>query len=253
MWIDTHCHLFAKPFNQDREEVLQRAREAGVEKFVMVGFNRWANREALSLAEQYGDMWATLGVHPCDCEELDEDEFAWIREEARQNPKVVAIGEMGMDYHHMSYPKEVQEECFRKQIRLAKELDLPCVVHSRDAADDTLNVLLDEGAEKVIFHCYSYDLEFGKKVWEAGYYTSFSGVLTYPHAVEVHAAGKGAPADLILIETDCPYLAPQSKRGKRNETAYMPEVAQKLADLRGVKLVDLAQQLKENTARIFGI
>jgi TatD DNase family protein len=252
MWIDTHCHPFSKPLKADLEGVIERALDADVKKMIVVGYSQEGNREVMKLIEAHDFMWGALGIHPCDCKELTDEELAWIRETAA-HPKVVAIGEMGLDYHHMSSPKDVQAEVFRKQIRLAKELDLPCVVHSRDAAEDTLAILLEEGAEKVVFHCYSYGPEFGKRVWEAGYYTSFSGVLTYPKALEIQEAARIAPADKILIETDCPYLAPQSVRGKRNEMAYVAEVGEKLAELRGLSKQQLASQLEENVGCLFAV
>ncbi len=252
MWIDTHCHPFSKPFEGDRDAVIQRAREAGVEKMIVVGFDHETNRQALKLAEQYDFMWATLGVHPCECGDLTEEEEKWIRETA-VHPRVVALGEMGLDYHHMSSPKEVQKECFRRQVRLAQELDLPCIVHSRDAAEDTLALLLEEGAKKVVFHCFSYDYEFAKRVWAAGFYTSFSGVVTYPQAKNIQEAAANGPLELFLVETDCPYLAPQSIRGKRNEPAYVVEVGEKVAELRGVEPEVIAEATTKNAVTLFGL
>lgn len=253
MWFDTHCHPYFKPFNADREEVVQRALDAGVSRMLLVGCDHETNRAALGMAEQYDFMWATLGVHPCDCAQLDEAELAWIKEEAQRNAKVVAIGEMGLDYHHMKFSKEVQEDVFRAQIRLAKELDMPCIVHSRDAAEETFRILEEEDAEKVIFHCFSYGPEFGKRVWEKGWHTSFSGVVTYPQAKEIQEAARIAPLDLILVETDCPYLAPQSVRGKRNEMAYVVEVGEMIAKLRGVPVDHLARQTSLNGTRLLGL
>jgi TatD DNase family protein len=251
MWIDTHCHPFADAFDADREAMIQRARDAGVEKMIVVGFDPKTNRQALEHAAEYDFMWATLGVHPCDVAELTEEEFAFMERTARENPRVVAIGETGLDYYHMNFPKDQQEEAFRRQIRLAKSLNKPVIVHSRDAAEDTLRILVDEGAEKVVFHCYTYDYEFGKRVWERGYYTSFSGILTYPSARDIQEAARKAPADLILIETDCPYLAPQSIRGKRNEIASVVEVGEKLAELRGIAKEKAIQQMRKNVQKLF--
>lgn len=231
--------------------MIQRAVEAGVSRMIVVGFNQETNQMALEYPKKYDFMYATLGVHPCDCEQLTDEHLEWMKHTAMSNDKVIAIGEMGLDYHHMSYSKEVQAECFRKQIRLAKQLDLPCIVHSRDAAEDTLAILLEEGAEKVIFHCYSYGYEFGKKVWEAGYYTSFSGVLTFPQANEVQEAARKGPISHMLIETDCPYLAPQVVRGQRNEIQQVVAVAEKLAHLRELPLEELAEQLEGNVKRLF--
>lgn len=250
MWIDTHAHPFAKAFDVDRLEVIAAARQAGVSRMIIVGFNQETNRQALELAQQNDFMWATLGVHPCDCADMTEEELLWMKETAK-DPKVVALGEMGLDYHHMSFPVEIQKECFRKQVRLAKELDLPCIVHSRDAAEDTLALLLEEKAEKVVFHCYSYDLAFARRVWDAGFHTSFSGVVTYPQAKNVQEAAAAAPDELILVETDCPYLAPQSIRGKRNTMAGVVEVGKKVAQLRGMDSEALAELSMRNSVRLF--
>ncbi len=252
MWTDTHAHPFADAFSKDRNEIIKRAQDAGVSRMIIVGFDHETNRQALQLAEAYDFMWATLGVHPCECDDLTEEEFSWIRQTAA-HPKVVALGEMGLDYHHMDYPVEVQKECLRRQVRLANELNLPCIVHSRDAAEDTLALLQEEKAGKVVFHCYSYDLEFAKRVWAEGYYTSFSGVVTYPQATNVQKAAKYAPDHLFLVETDCPYLAPQSIRGKRNEMAYVKEVAEKVAELRSISAEEVAQLSTGNAVKLFGL
>lgn len=230
--------------------MILRARAAQVDRMLVVGYNQRSNRQALKMAETHDFMWATLGVHPCDVKDLTPETLEWMKLNA-QNPKVVAMGEMGLDYHHMSFPKAVQAMAFKQQIRLANELGLPCIVHSRDAAEDTLKLLLEEAAQKVVFHCYSYDLAFAKKVWEAGYFTSFSGVVTYSNAKDIQAAAKAAPEDLLLLETDCPYLAPQSIRGKRNEIALVAEVGAFVADLRGVAPETLAQLSTQNAQKLF--
>lgn len=242
MWVDTHCHPYFKPFNEDREAALQRALDAGVTKMLVVGCDKETNRKTLELVKQHDFMWSALGVHPTECQDLTEEELNWIRESA-QDPKnkVVALGEMGLDYHHMTSSEEIQAESFRKQIRLAKELDLYSVVHSRNAAEDTLKILLEEEAKKVIFHCYSYDYEFGKKVWNQGFLTSFSGVVTYPQAKEVQEAAQHGPLEQFLLETDAPFLPPQSIRGKRNEMSMIPEIGAKIAELRGIEKEEVAR------------
>ncbi len=250
MWIDTHCHPFVNASLAEQEAILARAREAGVGQMIVVGFDKVANREAVRMAEAHEGLWAAVGVHPCECAAWTDEEEVFIREAAK-NPKVVALGEMGMDFYHKDFPKDVQEATFRRQIRLANELDLPCIVHSREAAEDTLRILLDEGAKRAVFHCYSYDYEFGKKVWAAGYYTSFSGVLTYPNAKPIQEAAAKGPLDLMLIETDCPWLAPQSIRGKPNEMAFVGEVGKKLAELRGVDSEEIQEICLRNANRLF--
>lgn len=251
MWIDTHCHPFSDSLRAEESEAFERARAAGVSKFIVVGYDPSANLDVLRLIDAQPDTWGAVGIHPCEADLLSDEALVLLREQAA-HPRIVALGEMGLDYFHMDASKEVQFEAFRQQIRLANELDLPCIVHSREAAEDTLAILLEEKAKRAIFHCYSYGPEFGRKVWDAGYFTSFSGVVTYPNAKDIQEAVRQAPDHLILTETDCPWLAPQSVRGKRNEMAYVKEVGEKLAELRGVKPEELAQQVMGNAEKVFG-
>lgn len=251
MWVDSHCHPYFDSYDADREEMIKKSFDAGVKKMVIVGCDKKTNRQVLEMSEKYDFMFATMGVHPADApDDLDEEEINFIR---AHKDKIVAVGEIGLDYHHMSMSKEKQAENFRIQIRLAKELDLPIVVHSRDAAEDTLQILIEEEAKKVVFHCYTYDLEFAKKVWGHGYYTSFSGVVTYKNAASIQEAAKHAPLDLIMIETDCPFLAPQSIRGQRNDMSYVIEVGEKVAELRGEPAEKIAEATAKNAERFFGI
>ena len=227
-----------------------RARAAGVSKMLVVGFSHETNRQALDFTSGREGVWAAMGIHPCDTVELTEAELSFIREAALAG-KIVAIGETGLDYHHMKSTPAEQEEAFRLQIRLAKELNLPVIVHSRDAAEDTLRILLDEKAERVIFHTFSYDYEFAQRVWNAGFYTSFSGVLTFPSAEALRDVCRRGPLDQFLIETDSPYLAPQAFRGQRNEIAHVSEVGKKMAELRGLSEEGLAKALEANFRRLF--
>lgn len=250
MWVDTHCHPYFKHFDSDREAVIQRALDADVKKMIVIGCDRETNRKTLELSEKYDFVFAALGVHPTECDNLTDEEVAFIR---ANSSKIVAIGEIGMDYHHNNFTKEIQEETFRKQIRLANELNLPCVIHSRDAKEDTLRILLDEKAKKAVFHCYSYDYEFAKKVWTAGYYTSFSGVVTYDNAKDIQETAQKGPLDLFLVETDCPFLPPASIRGKRNEMLYVKEVGEQIANLRNIKLEEVAKVTTRNAEQFFSI
>lgn len=252
MWIDTHCHPFSDSLRAEEGEAFVRAREAGVSQFIVVGYDPSANLDVLRLIDSHADVWGAVGIHPCEADVMSGEALALLREQAA-HARIVAIGEMGLDFYHKDTTPEVQEAAFRRQIQLANELDLPCIVHSRDAAEDTLRILLEEKAKRAIFHCYSYDADFGRKVWEAGYFTSFSGVVTYPSAKPIQEAARVAPADLILTETDCPWLAPQSMRGKRNEMAYVKEIGEKVAELRGVSPEALAQQVMKNAERVFDL
>lgn len=249
-WIDSHCHPFAGSLRREEVQVFQRAREAGVSHMLVVGYDPKANEDVLRLIDREGGAWGAVGIHPCESAYGTEEAWAVIKKQAA-HPKVVALGEMGLDFYHKPFSEQEQIQCFRRQIQLAKELDLACVVHSREAAEPTLHVLLEEAAKKVIFHCYSYDADFAKKVWEKGFYTSFSGVLTYPNAGSIQEAARLAPADLLLIETDCPWLPPQSIRGQRNEMAYVVEVGAKVAELRGESTEALQAQLVANFAQLF--
>lgn len=250
MWIDTHCHPFSATLRAEEKEAFERAREVGVSKFIVVGYDPSANLDVLRLIDQEPDAWGAVGIHPCEADLMSDSALELLREQAG-HPKIVALGEMGLDYHHKDTTPEQQFVAFRRQIQLANELDLPCIVHSRDASEDTLRILLEEKAKRAIFHCFSYGPDFARKVWDAGYFTSFSGVVTYPNAKEIQEAVRIAPADRILIETDCPWLAPQSVRGKRNEMAYVVEVGEKVAELRGEDAESLKLSLESNTYSAF--
>ncbi len=250
MWVDTHCHPYFKHFDADREAIIRASFDSGVKKMIVIGCDIETNRKSLELAGKYDFIFATLGIHPTECDDLTDEEIDFIR---ANSGKIVGIGEMGMDYHHNTFSKEIQEETFRKQIRLANEFDLPCIVHSRDAKEDTLRILLDEKAKKVVFHCYSYDYEFAKKVWNEGYFTSFSGVVTYDNAKDIQEAAQKGPLDLFLLETDCPFLPPASIRGKRNDMTYVKEVGEKIASLRKMKPEVIAITTTKNAENLFKI
>lgn len=251
MWIDTHCHPFDKAYKADREEMMKRAKEAGVKKIISVGYNKGANRKAVFDSE-LDNIWASVGVHPCDCADLTGEELAWMSMQVQGNDKIVAIGEAGLDFHHMKF-SESEQEGFRKQIRLAKELDVPIIVHSRDAGFDTMRILIEEEAEKVVWHCFTYDLELADAAWSYGFYTAFGGVVTYPKASEVHEAAKACPLDLLLVETDAPYIATQKHRGKRNEIAWVVEVGEKVARLKDIDVGEIEKASTSNAEKLFGI
>ncbi|MGM0831083.1 MAG: TatD family hydrolase [Bacillota bacterium] len=254
MLFDTHVHLNAEQFDEDLEEVISRAREAGVEKMVVVGFDRPTINRAMELIEQYEFLYASIGWHPVDAIDLKDEDLAWI-EELSNHPKVVAIGEMGLDYHWDKSPKDVQKEVFRKQIHLAKKVKLPIIIHNRDATQDIVDILREEGAEEVggIMHCFSGSPEIAQECVDMNFYISLGGPVTFKNAKKPKEVAKEIPLEKLLIETDCPYLAPHPNRGKRNEPAYVKLVAEQIAELKEVSLEEVENITTENAKKLFNI
>jgi TatD DNase family protein len=246
-FVDSHCHLDDKQFDSDRDAAIARAREAGVETLVAVGTgNGPPDLEAgTRLADVHQSMYATVGVHPHDATKADASTFERLRELLR-HPKVVAVGEIGLDYHYDFSPREVQRDVFSKQLAIAREADRPVVIHTREAWDDTIRLLRESGAARGVLHCFSGGPEEAQQALDLGFHISFAGVVTFPKALNIQAAARMVPADRLLIETDAPYLAPAPKRGKRNEPAFVVETARKLAELRGVPLEEIARTTTGN-------
>jgi TatD DNase family protein len=249
--IDTHTHLAAGQFDADRAEALARAAEAGVARMVEVGYDLPSSRAALALAQAQPQIYAVVGLQPNHVHEVPEGWLAELRAMAA-HPKVVAIGEIGLDYHWMKAPPEDQERFFRAQLALARELGLPVVIHSREAQADTLRIL-DAAArgQPGIMHSFSGDWDYAAACLEIGFMLSLSGPLTFPKATELHEVGRRAPLEMLLTETDSPYLSPHPHRGKRNEPARVRLVAERLAELRNLPLETLADQVWRNAERIF--
>ncbi len=256
MLIDTHCHLDDATYEGGIEGALSRARAAGVSRFVAIGVGETteAARHAVALAESLPDVFAAVSFHPHDASRADEPARAEIARLAA-SPRVVAIGEMGLDYHYDQSPREVQREAFRHFIALARAVKKPIVVHTRDAAEDTLAILREERASEVggIIHCFSEDVPFARAALDLGFDLSFSGIVTFKKAEAIQAAARFAPADRILVETDAPYLAPVPLRGKRCEPAYVVHTARFVAGLRGVSPDELAAQTSANAVRRLGL
>ena len=256
MFIDSHAHLEGKRFDADREEAIARARAAGVHLLLTVGQvgESWDSMNAsLALAEANDDIVTSVGLHPHDARFFD-DRTAERMVEVARHPKVVAWGECGLDFYYDNSPREAQRDAFRGQLRLARNAGLPVIVHSRDAADETLEILaevLGRGSADGVFHCFSYDAEFGRAAVALGMYVSFSGIVTFPGASAVQSAATELPLDRILVETDCPFLAPVPHRGRRNEPAFVVEVAAKIAELRGLSPSDVAAASTANFHRLF--
>lgn len=254
--IDSHCHLDNPQFDPDREAVIDRALAAGVERMVVIGTGEGPpDLEAgIRLADRYEPIYATVGVHPHDASKATPETFQRLAEFLK-HPKVVALGEIGLDYHYDHSPREVQREVFLEQMRIAGKARKPIVIHTREAWEDTL-ALLEEHWKPAglggIMHCFSGGPEQAERCLDLGFHLSFGGILTFPKSAEVQEAARTAPSNRILIETDAPYLAPVPHRGKRNEPAFVAETARRLAQLRGVTPEEIAQTTTTNFRALLG-
>lgn len=255
MLIDTHCHLDPSYFPEGADEALARARSAGVTGFVCIGVGSVEQaQQAVELAARRADVWATIGVHPHDAATSDDavlDQLAHLA----QAPRVVAVGEIGLDFHYDHSPRARQAEVFRHYIRVARQLRRPIVVHTRSAPEETLTILHEEKASDVggIIHCFSENKAFAQRALDLDFDLSFSGIVTFKRALDIQEVAAWAPADRILVETDSPYLAPVPLRGKRCEPAYVLHTARFVASLRGTTLEELARVTSENAARRLGV
>ena len=252
--FDTHAHLDAYQFDEDREEMIQRAKDAGVDLIVNIGFDRKTIPTTMDLIEKYDFIYAAIGWHPVESIYMQEGDLEWI-EELCKHPKVVAIGEIGLDYHWDTSPKDVQERVFREQIRLAKKLKMPIVIHNRDAHADVVRILKEEDAAEIggIMHCFSGSWEIAKQCLDMNFYISFGGPVTFKNARVPKEVLKQVPLDRLLIETDCPYLAPHPNRGKRNEPSYVSLVAETVAEIKGKTLEEIAKITTENGRKCYRI
>ncbi|WLR50893.1 TatD family hydrolase [Bacillus tianshenii] len=254
MLFDTHVHLNADQFKDDLEETVERAKEAGVTEMVVVGFDRETIPGAIKIAETYDFIYAAVGWHPVDAIDMTEEDLKWI-EELAAHPKVVAIGEMGLDYHWDKSPQDVQQDVFRKQIRLAKKLNMPIIIHNREATQDIVDILEEEDAAEVggIMHCYSGSVEIAHKCIDMNFYISLGGPVTFKNAKKPKEVAKEISLEHLLIETDCPFLAPHPNRGKRNEPAYVQLIAEQIAELKGLSYEEVVQKTNENAKKLFKI
>ncbi len=254
MLIDTHCHLQDKRFAGDLEAVLDRAQEAGVAYVLVVGSDLATSREACELAQKYPQLFAIVGVHPHDSKDADRATFDEIRKLAAQE-RVVALGEMGLDYHYDFSPRKIQQRVFRYQIGLARELGLPIVIHDREAHADTMAILKEEKAEEVggVLHCYSGSWEMARECIKMGFYISIAGPVTFANAKKLVQVVENLPLEHLLVETDAPYLTPVPHRGKRNEPAYVRHVAEAIARIKGIAVEEVEEQTTANAIKLFGL
>jgi TatD DNase family protein len=245
--VDSHVHLDDAKFDSDREAAIERALSAGVERMMAIGTGNGPQdlEVAVRMAERYPFIYATIGVHPHDASKATPETWTHMRELAA-HPKVLAVGEIGLDYHYDFSPRDVQRAVFEQQLALAAEFAKPIVIHTREAWDDTLDTLRTHWHGGGIMHCFTGDETQARQSLDLGFHLSFGGVLTFPKADAVRQAARIAPADRLLIETDCPYLAPVPHRGKRNEPAFVVETARRLAEVRGVTLEAIAEATTRN-------
>jgi len=252
--VDSHAHLDGQQYDADREATIQRAVQQGISHILTVGCDLASSAASVELAQHYRQIFAAVGVHPHDATEIDDESLTRLKELLDQ-PKVVALGEIGLDFYRDRSPREVQRQAFRRQIRLAKKVGKPLIIHDRDAHDEVLQILTEEAADEIggVMHCFSGDLAMARKCLELGFYLSFPGTITYPKNDAARAVVKAIPIDRMLVETDCPYLAPQKFRGKRNEPAYVRHTAEKIAAIKGLSLDDVARVTSRNCFDLFGI
>jgi len=251
--IDTHAHLDFHNFDTDREDVLLRARETGVTRIINIATSLATSRLAIALADQYEAVWATVGVHPHDSNEVSEEVLAELRS-LYQHPKVVAVGEIGLDYYRMYQPVDVQKKAFRRQLELALALNAPVIIHTREAEADLLEMLLEIKSNDWagVFHCFPGDIKMANQVLEMGFHISFTGSITFKN-FKGKPVIQSIPLERLLLETDCPFMTPVPHRGKRNEPAYVHFVGQKIAEFKEVPFEAVVRQTSANAEHLFKI
>ena len=254
-FVDTHCHLNDEKFSDDLIEVIERAKIAGVNRIINFGDTLKSSAAVIEIAENFQGMFVGVGVHPEEIADFDKNSAEKIFE-LTKNKKVVAIGEIGLDYYWEkdSEKRLLQQKIFIEQLEIAKSLNLPVCIHEREAHGDALKILKSDGKNlRGVMHCYSGSLEMAKEIWKLGWLTGFDGPLTFKNSAKLPEIVKAAPREMILIETDSPYLAPVPNRGKRNEPAFVVDVAKKIAEIRGETLEDVANYTTENAEKLYNI
>ena len=251
MLIDSHAHIQLSQFDRDRDVVLKRAQEAGISVILVIGFDMETSRGAVALAEKHTHIYATVGMHPHDAKDLTPDVLKIFRELAA-HPKVIALGEMGLDYYRNLSPRPLQKAAFEEQLDLAEETQMPIIIHNRDAYMDILPILeARQGRIRGVLHCFTGDVALMQRSLTIGFHIGIGGIVTYPNAKDVQAVAKEVPEDRLLIETDCPWLAPQFRRGRRNEPAYVRAVAEKIAELRNTSVQAVGERTTANFQTLF--
>lgn len=254
MLIDSHAHLDDRRFDRDRDRIIKDLENNGIELVINIGADLKSSIASVSLAEKHPNIYATVGVHPHSAKDMDEASLEILRSLAKRD-KVVAIGEIGLDFYYDNSPRDDQRKWFKEQLKLAKELNLPVVIHSRDAQQETFDILKEaqDGSLRGVLHCYSGSKEMAMEYIKLGFYISIAGPVTFKNARVLKEVAKAVPLDKLLVETDCPYLAPEPHRGKRNEPVYVKYVAGTIADIKGISFEELAKATNRNTKELFGI
>lgn len=254
MLIDSHAHLDDDRFDKDRDKVIRDLKNQGIELVINPGADVASSVKAVSLANKHENIYAAVGVHPHDAKDMDDTTLQLLSSLAN-NEKVIAIGEIGLDYHYDNSPRDIQRKWFIEQIRLAKQLKLPIIIHEREASQDMYNILKQEADENLtgVLHCYSGSLEMAREYLKMGFYLSFAGPVTFKNSRVSKEVAQSIPLDRILVETDSPYLAPEPKRGKRNEPLNVRYVAAMIAELRGISFEEIATATTKNVKKLFSI
>ena len=253
MIFDTHAHLDDRAFDEDRTQLFDRLPKEGIALVMNPGCSLASSQEAVRLANQYDYLFAAVGSHPDAADEVNEETLRQYRRLCTDNPKVKAIGEIGLDYHYEDIPRDIQKLAFRAQMDLARELDLPVIVHEREAHEDGMKIAAEFPTVTGVFHCYSGSLEMARWLIERGWYIGFGGVLTFKNARKALEVAANIPLERIVLETDCPYMAPEPYRGKRNDPGKLYRVAEKLAELRGLTVEEVQAVTLENGKRLYRI
>lgn len=254
MIIDSHAHLDDRRFDQDRDMIIRNLKSNGIELAINIGADLKTSIASVALADKYDNIYAAVGVHPHSAKEVDNSTIEILKAFAKRD-KVVAIGEIGLDFHYDNSPRDVQRKWFKEQLKLAKEVNLPVVIHTREAAQETFDILKEaqDGSLRGVLHCYSGSVEMALEYIKLGFYISIAGPVTFNNARVTKEVAKTVPLDKLLIETDCPYLTPMPYRGKRNEPMFTKYVAQTIAEIRGISFDELAEATNKNTKELFAI
>ena len=253
MLFDTHAHLNDPAFDPDREELMASFADAGVGLVMNAGCSLESSREIVQMAEKYPWLYASVGSHPDSADEVNAEVLEEYRKLCKLSNKVKAIGEIGLDYYYEDIPREIQQNAFRMQMALARELDMPVIVHERDAHNDGLAIVKEFPTVKGVFHCYSGSAEMARQLVNLGWYIGFTGVLTFKNARKAVETAAAIPLDRIVLETDCPFMAPEPFRGKRNHPGYLFRMAEKLAEIRGISVEEVHAATTANGKRLYRI